>query len=62
MSWVENCGDMSIVLERDNLTALALALEATVCGVREDSIRDGLRQVIMLNPCREEVDRLGRLC
>jgi len=52
---------MSIVLERGNVTAIALALEAVKRGAGEDGIRHGLRQVLMLDPCREEIHRLGRL-
>jgi len=52
---------MSIVLERGNLTALALALEAVKRGAGEDGIRHGLRQVPMFDPSREEIHRRGRL-
>jgi hypothetical protein len=40
---IENCGNMSVVLERDNLLALALALETVKCSAGKDGIRDGLR-------------------
>ena len=52
---------MSIVLERGNVTALALALEIVKCGAGEDDIRHWLHQVLMLDPRRKEIHRLGRL-
>ena len=58
---IENGGNMRIVLERDDLTTLALALEVVKCGARENGIRHGLCQVPMLYPCRKEIHRLGRL-
>jgi len=58
---IEDCGNVSIVLEKDDLMASALAPEAVECGAREDGIRRGLRQVLMLDPCSEDIDRRGRL-
>jgi len=52
---------MTIVLERRNPTALALALEAVKRGAGENGIRHGLRQVPMFDPSREEIHRRGRL-
>ena len=59
---IEDCGNMCIILEKDDLTASALFPEAVECGAREDGICRGPRQILMLDPRSEEIDRRGRLC
>ena len=58
---VKNCRNVGIVLEWNDVTAPALALEAVKRGAGVYGIRYGLRQVPMLDPCSKKVDRLWRL-